>query len=243
MDTISWDICADYANFSGEPVDQVREKAARGAQLAANAWNSLRQKTFKAKADRFYVQKDHVYIYDHLLAHLNHQFIREWYQRHLAPLVAGKRVLDFGAGIGVFAIQMAMDGAQVIYHDVCGVHRDFAAWRRAHVQHLIGPLQGSLRFVNDPFDQEYDLVFSYATLEHLEGANLSQVLAKMNRGLAAGGLMMHFIDPHAGKAHPMHRRGTIEQVTNLCEKFGYELVRAPEAPLPGVWRKPGADRA
>lgn len=243
IDTVSWDISKDFAEFSGIPEDEVREKAARGVELAAKAWNSLPAGPFHRKAERFYQEMDEVYIYDHLLAHLNHPFTREWYRRHLEPKIEGKAILDFGAGIGVFAIQMAMDGADVTYYDLPGIHRDFAVWRLGHVELHLGAIKGSLRFADtardpdEPFDRLYDVVFSYATLEHLYDAELSRALKAMDSCLAAGGLMIHFVDPHADRGHPMHRPRIIRAVRSLVGRKGYEVLAKPAAPAPGVWRK------
>ena len=111
-----------------------------------------------------------------------------WHLRGHVPAMealeglAGKRVFDFGAGIGTAALLAASHGAHVTSYEPNSVMREFQGWRA--VKHGLGVLILDQR----PVVGQYDAVICWHVFEHLHDpeADLDYLLSL----LAPGGVLI-----------------------------------------------------
>jgi 2-polyprenyl-3-methyl-5-hydroxy-6-metoxy-1,4-benzoquinol methylase len=252
IDTISWDIARTFQEFAASlevymDTQEIEARIDSGVWTARDAWNEVGGETITDTAAQFYSDRSGDYIYDHMLAHRNHPFTRQWCNDHLfSELKKGDKVLDFGCGIGWHSLHLAWNGYNVMAYDVPGVHLDLMKFRYGQLVAAFGEPEGSLLVVNPddyhvhpgPSGPEFDAVFSYAVLEHFEVGDLELKLDLMDRNLKPAGKQIHFIDPNADDTHPMHRAHATEDTAVFFKERGYKQKKAPGVPQPGVWIKP-----
>ena len=233
---ISTDIVAEYAEFTGKPLDLMRHYTEKGCKLAAACWNSM-DGTFAEKAQRFYSEYDKLYIYDHLLAHVNYQFTVNWVEKFLRPHLTkpGMRIVDVGGGIGVHSQWLASEGHYVDHVDIPGRQSEFAIWRWNKMTRKTD--HWNFKPLDSWTDTPYDIIFSYATLEHFPVDELTAAVHAWKKRTVpgVGAKQIHWVDPHCGESHPMHRgNGRQEAAAAL---WNWEYQQPAEHIAPQVWTR------
>jgi len=175
----------DIAEFMEESEGDTRRTMNVATKFLFERWNRK-----KVTEEEWYQDEETGLLYIHDLA--------GWHMRggcpvSLAPLTAGKKMLDFGAGIGTFGMACARAGAEVAIHEVNPVTREFANWRAAKYGLELNQA--------DPFEC-YDVISCWHVFEHLDKPE--EVLLELKAKLNPGGLFISasgFEDTET----PMHR--------------------------------------
>lgn len=183
----------DLAAFTLAPPDEASEMLATSTGILARNWNDSLPTGPDAVA-RWYEENSEYYLYDLAQFHLAYKHIA--FMRDVVRLSRG-RVLDFGAGIGDLALELARLGHETVYLDVDGRTKAFALWR-AERDWI------PLRFVSDldEVDGTFETIISLDVFEHL--AEPEPVIDALVERLAPGGRMIVTAAFGATKAHPMH---------------------------------------
>ena len=183
----------DLASFALVTPEHAAEMLATSTGILARNWNDTRPVGPDAVA-RWYEENSEYYLYDLAQFHLAYKHIA--FMRDVGALARG-RVLDFGAGIGDLALELARLGHETVYVDVEGRTKAFAAWRAERDWIPV-------RFASEleELEGEFDTIVSLDVFEHL--AEPEPVIDALVERLAPGGRMIVTAAFGATKAHPMH---------------------------------------
>lgn len=172
IDTLTEDI----AEWSDDDVGDIR----RGIIGAVDMMNSLWEKRERdgiSEAEWYRSEETGLaYILDLAGWHLR----GGGHPAGLAHVVSGKRLLDYGGGIGTFAMRAARAGADVTLYEPNELMRTFAYWRA--VKHGL-----SLGITDGPVGM-YDAISCWHVFEHLEDPEAA--LRQIRAMLAPGGLLI-----------------------------------------------------
>lgn len=183
----------DLTAFAMVTPEYAEDMLATATGLLARSWNENPPATPEAVA-RWYASNSEYYLYDLAQFHLAYKHIR--FMIDVAGLARG-RTLDYGAGIGDLALDLARAGHDVTYLDVDGRTKAFARWR-AERDWLPVAFATELDEVQGPFDT----IISLDVFEHL--ADPLPVVDGLVALLAPGGRMIVTAYFGATKSHPMH---------------------------------------
>lgn len=186
----------ELAEFTGKSEKEVEELLLRAPEMLAEAWRRERPEEGGPEAlARWYERNSFYYLFDLTAFSLTAKQIA--FTLNLLRLARG-RCLDYGAGSGQLAVELAHGEHEVTYFDVEGRTQEFARRRaeRAGIE---------LKFLSSKQDLEaggYDTVYSVEVLEHLP--DLEGELRLLASLLRPGGMMVLTIPSGPTKSHPMH---------------------------------------
>ncbi len=193
---IKW-LFKDVAEYTGTAPDGMHKAVVGAREGLATLWHQ--HGSDDPKAENMWYRRSDVgrrYVLD----------LAGWHVSNIGPLIAGnlkdvegKRVLDFGSGIGTMALMLAMQGNQVDCIEINKELVDFANFRFG--RHLDGKTPP--RHVSSP-DGEYDMVIAWHVFEHLPDPEVK--LRELVDALKPAGLMWSQSDWVADAGHPMHHQ-------------------------------------
>lgn len=130
---------------------------------------------------------------------------------------AGKKLIEFGGGTGAFCEIAARMGKDVTYLDIPGQPAEFAKWRFAKYE-----LPVTIRLTTPgvlELDQNYDVVFTDAVLEHLDDPYTpTRTLADH---LNPGGTFVMLVDLSGEEEDmPMHKDVDVVRLHTVLEEAG-----------------------
>ena len=189
----------DLTAFTLTSREEASELLVEATGILTRNWNDTRPTGERAVA-RWYEENSEYYLYDLAQFHLAYKHIA--FMTDIASLAAG-RVMDFGAGIGDLALELARRGHDTVYVDVEGRTKAFARWR-AERDWIPVRFESSLEDV----DGEFDTIISLDVFEHL--AEPEPVIEDLVSRLAPGGRLIVTAAFGPTKAHPMHFDHTID---------------------------------
>jgi 2-polyprenyl-3-methyl-5-hydroxy-6-metoxy-1,4-benzoquinol methylase len=142
--------------------------------------------------------------------------------QYMMQFAEGRRVFEFGHGVGSSAILFSAHGFEVVLGDVSRAYRDFAGDR-------LRARQRDVRFLDlvheTPEPESYDVVVSLDVLEHIP--NPIPELQTLWRCLKPGGVMILGIcfgrDPNQPEHLLHHRFGVLDRIRPL----GLERIPTP----------------
>lgn len=151
------DLYGDLARYTGRDPDLVRQRCKTALVELAWQWDA-----YKERPTDFYRETD-LYLFDlteyqmRLRTNGTHTWLRQTVRDH-----GWQRGLDFGGGIGEWALIAEDEGAKMAYHDLCPSKTwDYAAWRFGRHQAHIAMLQSY------PLNERWPFVIAMDVLEHL----------------------------------------------------------------------------
>lgn len=185
-------LISDIAEWTGDDVGDIRRGLQYGTGYLARLWE---QRGEQPEED-WYRREDVglAYILDLANWHLRGQGV----PAVLASAVAGKRLLDYGGGIGTWAFRAARAGAEVTLFEPNPIMREFVRWRAGK--------HGFRIDVRDPAHDliaigEYDAVSCWHVFEHIDDPEFW--LAVLRGALKPGGLLISQSGFH-DQTTPMH---------------------------------------
>src|SRR5699024_7637554 len=139
------------SSFALVSPERAEELLATATGILARSWNENPPIGPTATA-RWYEQNSEYYLYDLAQVHLAYKHIA--FMIDVVSLARG-RTLDYGAGIGDLALELARRGHESTYLDVDGRTKAFARWR-AERDWLAVDFASSL----DELEGEFDTIVS-----------------------------------------------------------------------------------
>lgn len=184
----------EISRFTGITTESAHARLNKASSMLAANW--LReQPATPAEVAAWYQRNSELYIYDLTGFHLYGKHIR--FTLDLVSLAEG-RVLDYGAGIGDLALELARRGHPTVYFDVDGQTRRFAEWR-AQQQEI-----DRIDFYTEREQVSglFNIIYSLDVLEHLPDPE--DALRFLTEKLAPGGRLVVTAPFGETDAHPMH---------------------------------------
>lgn len=211
-------VVAEIVAFTGEAHERVRRRLLEASSALAANWRRD-QPSSPEEIAAWYRRNSCLYIYDLANFHLYGKHIR--FTLELLKLARG-RVLDYGAGIGDLALELARRGHAVVYFDLEGDARSFAMWR-AKGEGLIN--------IDFPAEQRriggtFETIYALDVLEHLPDPE--ETLRFLVSKLAPRGRLILTAPFGATEAHPMHLAPTFD-VRRFLDEHGLREAKG--------WRK------
>jgi SAM-dependent methyltransferase len=174
-DSLLDDLSAEYADYSGLPLHDVREL------LKANGSEPEIPEDLFGDEDRF--------LLGLLSAELSLPHLRGRTQLalSLAKTLPVRTYLDYGAGLGRDCIAFSRFGYECFHADLLGRQTEFAAWR-----YQVRRLRVRIGDVRELPDEKFDVVSCYDVLEHVPDP--VGVLVDLAWHVAPGGLLLIAVD-------------------------------------------------
>lgn len=203
------DLPDDIAHYAQMDVTEIKHalSANIGTGILAKLWESRGEQDEESWYQREDVGK--AYILDLATWHMSGGG---------APLadasrLKGKRVLDYGAGIGTFALAAARAGADVVTYEPNTALRDLMIYRantRGLALCALDP--------DDPIEGKFDAIVCWHVFEHV--ANPVELLDRLVGLLAPGGELIQDVDFHADDDHPQHHTFEGDWDALVAERLG-----------------------
>jgi len=153
---------AEISAFTGEGTHTVEEKCNLGAQLGNKLWLEKQPHT-EEEIDGFYRESD-FYIYA-LMKECDWQGARADLSTPIREEIKpGGKVLDYGGGCGILAIELSRSGFECSHLDLPGKLLDFASFRFASRGLDVKIIPA---FEKYPLKERYDAIICTHVLEHL----------------------------------------------------------------------------
>lgn len=187
----------DFSEFSGLPVPEVEASINRMVELARADWKRTEGKDFSEKSLAYYGSSQN-YVFDLLENNPSPDVVREKLDRTSPRILEsirehqGRRLLEFGGGLGVFCEVASRLGKEVTYLDLAGRPSDFARWRFEKYRLPITVVLTGPESVD--IAGSYDIIFTDAVLEHLPPDRQVAAVRRLGQCLAPGGIFICLVD-------------------------------------------------
>jgi len=213
--TCAFDLCRFMGLTFNEALDRMEEKY--GGKMLAQEWKKLNPVTQKERD--LYYKNTEFYIYD--LSWYNASAPMIGVYNEIYKLCQGKKVLDFGGGIGTLTMLLSHNGFDVSYYDLDSKTSQYARKRFEFYGVKPNVYLDDLDSIKDKFD----VIVATDVLEHLENpvAYVEKLSEKLNDN---GYFFMQNVWPDpsvlVGEEHyPMHLKSNVTQ----ADTFDSEMVK------------------
>jgi len=197
----------DAADFLEISVEKINELMDNNAQIAIADWHS------SSSIEKFY-KETLVYIIG-LIDFCSDDRINKLLHP-LKELEKNKKILEFGAGIGLLLFELSKDN-EVFYYDLPSKTQEFA-------KYLAKTHDYNVTFLtkDEVYEKEYDVIITTDVLEHLE--NPVEVFINLGYLLTQNGIMLTTgLDFSVGPHTPMHLPQNLKQkapfTNHISEKY------------------------
>jgi 2-polyprenyl-3-methyl-5-hydroxy-6-metoxy-1,4-benzoquinol methylase len=176
----------DASEFLG-----ISEKEARSR---ADSYSTSQLSPLWEKRGMDIYTKEDIYIWDLVMWNSSQGFASR-----AAPLTKLKkaRVLDFGGGIGSFAMTLAENCGESFYYDLDGIPRNFAKFRAKKYGLKVTFVENL-----EDWKEQFDVVSALDVLEHVDDLDTSVRL--ISDSLVDGGAFYHVDNFGQQEIYPMH---------------------------------------
>ena len=188
---------SDIVDITGEDRNDILEKLKIGYGNAklVEKWLSTNP-TNKEERDLYY-RTAYEYLYDLCAYNAWEETLIRY--NSIVEISRGKKVLDFGGGIGTLSLLLYSLGIDTTYYDLGGCNSDFAIKRFKKYNTNIKWCLDDYRKIKETFD----VIVFFDVLEHLEDP--VRVVKDVSGLLSCdGGLIYIFAPFSAIESHPMH---------------------------------------
>lgn len=167
-----------------------------------------KRKPSPEEVDNFYRDPEVGKSYVMELLHWNFLIPFNTMRRVLTP-VRDQNVLEIGSGIGSVALQLWLQGCNVLASEINQTLRDFADMRFQEMEEEVTGAVGQLSIIDDTWmqktpDESMDAVVSFETFEHMPWPILDNVLHAAWAKLKPDGRMYYTVNWHQQDVYPMH---------------------------------------
>ncbi len=172
MENVVLDSINDLIEWSGESREEVVRKMCDDCHIELKKeWDKIKIKN-EANITKFY-SKTIWYIYDLTRYNIEYKYMDRI--KALRSKFTGKKILDFGGGIGTVSIALALNGNEVDYYDIYGKTWEYAKWRFDKYKVNVN------MFTEKMFDKlgKYDAIIFYDVLEHIPYEKVKWILLKL----------------------------------------------------------------
>ena len=233
-------VVEDFAEFSGIPLDTVIERIANFHAINAQDWHALGASSFSERAAAFYESSQN-YVFDTLSANRSPEAVVKKLDRFNPRILEsirthpGKRLFEFGGGIGVFCEIAARMGKEVFYMELPGIVFEFAQWRFKKLGLNVSPIEAKADTINLP--GKYDIVYTDAVLEHLPQPLQIRATQAIGQAVDNDGLLIFLVDLSGPtEDDPMHH---VVDIVELHEHLSSSGLRCEEGhhTFCSIWRR------
>lgn len=142
--------------------------------------------------------------------------------RQMLTHIRKSQVLEIGSGIGSVALQLLVQGNDVIAVEVNQTLREFTAMRYKQLADNIETEMGALEITDERWteimpDESVDVVVSFDTFEHLSLSDLTHIMENVSRVLVPGGHLIYHANWYQQDIYPMHHNFSDEWENILAE--------------------------
>lgn len=200
------------SEFWDIPFDDALETIEAGnAHMVGELWTKEfgdRNDMSAEEVENFYRREDVGKLYLNELLHWNFSPVFSQIRQPLTTY-RNTNVLEIGSGIGSVAIQMLMQGCNVVAVETNEHLRQFMDLRHKKLlEKAVGDLS-QLSIVNEQWeekseDESFDLVIALDVLEHLQKDTLEHVVKNVGRVLKPGGRFYYHANWFQQDLYPMH---------------------------------------
>ena len=233
-------VVEDFAEFSQLPAEEVSTRINDYHRLCAEDWHRLDGHSFAQRAGEYY-ENSESFIYGILAANPRPQAVVEKLNRFNPAILksianhGGRRLLEFGGGIGVFCEIATRLGKEVHYLDVPGIAFRFALWRFQKLGLKVTTIEASSGTIHIP--DRYDIVYTDAVLEHLPPDLQRDATRAIGNAVGNEGLLIFLVDLGGPTADdPMHHEVDIGALHNLLDDCGLACETGRDT-FCSVWRR------
>ncbi len=219
-------LAAEGAEYLGASDEEMQERLRRSWQIrAATLHESFPAGASPSELASYYAEQEHGLVHSLYW----HSLEPDRYALHavaglhvVQEFAEGRRVLDFGHGIGSATILFARHGFEITLADVSDVYRSFARWRlerRALRAAFVDLLE------DEPEHGAFDAIVSFDVLEHVPDP--LETVARLRTWLRPGGVLVMNVAFGVDPENPEHllprRRGVLDRIRSL----GFERIASP----------------
>jgi SAM-dependent methyltransferase len=225
-DDLLMSLAAEFAvKFGGSP-----EEAARELEECWNRrWDVLgsafRKSGSAEEVTSYYEEADHgiaISLYWHSLRPDRYALHSVAGLNTVQEFSEGRRVFEFGHGVGSTGILFARHGFEVVLGDVSKPYREFAG-RRFAERDLVAKFVDLM--VEEPQPDSFDAIVSFDVLEHLPDPLAA--VKRMRRWLKPGGLLVMNVAFGVSAENPEHLLARRRGFVNRIRPLGFERIPSP----------------
>ena len=189
-----------------EPEKALQEIQESNATMVSTYWRSKKPKTAKEIRD-FYEDPHTGYLYLLELIHWNVSPVFDYFKQQLLPY-RNMNVVELGSGIGSMAIQMALQGCDVIAVEPNDYLRKFAVHRWEDMLKILAGRAGEIKFVSHEWKtlgtETADMIIAVDVIEHLAKEDAQEFVQEAARILKPAGKMFYHNNWGQQDLYPMH---------------------------------------
>jgi 2-polyprenyl-3-methyl-5-hydroxy-6-metoxy-1,4-benzoquinol methylase len=194
------ELILELSEYLGLSTHAIEERFKNAAQRFTEEWrHRVTDATDEAAVIRFY-NESQTEIFDLAQWHANDAIhLRSLVCLDLARQRPGRRLVDYGSGIGSDALVFAQEGFDVTLADVSSPLLSFASWRCERRGHRVKIVD--LKSSRLP-QRSYDVAICFDVLEHV--LRPARTLRQINKAMATRGLLFVHAPFGADPERPMH---------------------------------------
>lgn len=147
--------------------------------------------------------------------------------------IRNQQVLEIGSGIGTMALQMIIQGNNMVALEINPMLRQFIAMRYEVIEKNVESALGGLDIVGEKWfdkveNESIDTTIAFDVLEHLSLEALRKLLKRINRVLKIDGRLLYHANWYQQDIYPMHHNHS--KIWNkLLKDMGFAPISNMEA--------------
>lgn len=196
--------------FGGTIEDAIKEIEEGNAAMVGELWKKRfgKKKPSAKEVDAFYRDPEVGRVYTMELLQWNFLVPFNMLRQALVP-VRDATVLEIGSGIGSVALQLWLQGCNVLACEVNQTLRDFMDMRYQEMAEEIVGAVGQLSIIDETWiektpNESLDFVVSFETFEHLPWDELALTINAAWAKLKPGGRLIYSVNFKQQDVYPMH---------------------------------------